>query len=406
MNISLAKEKTINLSLLNGIFFIREMVLISPVILIFFNENGLTSKDLFLFTGIFYLVSILFELPAGWISDFVKKKYILFCSYIILLLGNLFWYLFQGYLPVLFGEICFSISKILFGVAASSYIFEYLNSIKMQDKMKKYWGYTNFYLAGGTVAAAIIGTALYSKFGSNNVLFTQILFISFSIMALLFIKSVPSAQTKKISKFSNKVKNFYTGIIYIHKSKTIKYYMLYSSILTAMSIFFALCFQPLMKISLFPIWLFGGITFINHFVRALTGIIAAKVQVNKITVFVKPLFILYICSFIFMLIILYFKNMLLTVILLTIICLIIGIQLLFTILYTSKLHQEIEASKRGFIISINNFIPKVLSAIIFLLAGWIKNNTVSISLCLIFFVISASILVFKIYKNEHSSLTL
>ncbi len=400
MNISLAKEKTINFSILNGIFFAREMVLISPVILLFFNENGLTSKDLFLFTGIFYLVSILFELPVGWISDFIKKKYILFGSYVLLLLGNICWYLFQGYLPVLFGEICFSISKVFFGVAASSYIFEYLNSIKMQDKMKKYWGYTNFYLAGGTVAAAIVGTALYSKFGSHNVLFTQILLIVFSILSLLFVKSVPPAQTKNISKFSDKVRNFYKGIIYIHKTKTIKYYMLYSSLLTSMSIFFALCFQPLMKISLFPIWLFGGITFINHFVRALTGIIAAKIQVKKIFVFVKPLFILYICSFIFMLTILFCKNMKLTVILLTSICFIIGLQLLFTILYTSKLHQQIESSKRGFIISINNFIPKVLSAIIFICAGWLKNNIVIISICFIFFVIFASILVFKINKTE------
>ena len=201
MNISLSKEKTINLSLLNGIFFLREMVLISPVILIFFNENGLSAKDLFLFTGIFYLVSILLELPVGWISDFVKKKYILVYSFVILLMGNICWYLFQGYLPVLFGEICFSISKVLFGVVASSYIYEYLNSIKLQDKMKNYWGYTNFYLAGGTVAAAIIGTVLYSKFGSHNVLFTQILFISFAILALLFIKSVPPAQTEGARRF-------------------------------------------------------------------------------------------------------------------------------------------------------------------------------------------------------------
>ncbi len=400
MNISLAKEKTINLSLLNGIFFVREMVLISPVILLFFNENGLTSKDLFLFTGIFYLVSILFELPVGWISDFIKKKYILFYSFAILLLGNIFWYLFQGYLPVLFGEICFAISKVLFGVAASSYIFEYLNSINLQDNMKKYWGYTNLYLAGGTVAAAIIGTALYSKFGSHNVIFTQILFISFAILGLSFVKSVPPAQKNKISKFSNKIKNFYTGIIYLHKTKTIKYYMLYSSLLTSMSIFFALCFQPLMKISLFPIWLFGGITFVNHFVRALTGVIAAKIQVKKISVFVNPLFILYICSFIFMLIIIFCKNMIVTLVLLTLICLIIGLQLLFTILYTSKLHQQIQPSKRGFIISINNLIPKVLSAIIFLLAGWLKNNVVFISLFLVFFVIFASVLVFKIDKTE------
>ena len=53
----------------NLALFLRAIILLSPVLLLFYQENGLTVKDLFFFQGIFYLTSILSELPVGYISD-------------------------------------------------------------------------------------------------------------------------------------------------------------------------------------------------------------------------------------------------------------------------------------------------------------------------------------------------
>ena len=93
----------------NIALFLRAALLMQPVMLLFYQENGLSVKELFFFQGIFYLTSLIFEIPAGYLSDTISRKRVLIISFIIFLSINVLWLFCHGYYAILTGEILFAI---------------------------------------------------------------------------------------------------------------------------------------------------------------------------------------------------------------------------------------------------------------------------------------------------------
>lgn len=354
----------INILKFNTALFFRAMLLLSPVMLLFYQENGLTVKDLFFFQGIFYLTSIASEIPVGYLSDNISRKKLLIISFIIFMGFYTLWLFCHGYYVILAGEILFGISKVMMDNAMSGYLYDYLAFNDNKSAMVKYYGYLNFYLSLGTALAGLIGTYMYSKFGSGTVIISEIILIMCSIMLVVSLPSIKSVKTKT-EVISQKITRFFDAVKDLYKNVSIKYYIFYAGILTSFSILFALSFQPLMQNALFPIFLFGVIAFVNHAVRALSGIVAGKWLRNfDIKKLVIPLFILYILAFSCVFKILSLTSIPLLLLMLLFICLVIGVQVIFTILHVSRIHKFVTIEKRGTLMAINNFVSRVMAAIV------------------------------------------
>ena len=352
--------------------FIRAMILISPVLLLYYQENGLTVKELFFFQGIFYLVSILIELPVGYIADCFSKKKVLIASFTFFLIANALWYFYEGYWIILIGEILYAFSKVSMDIANSGYLYDYLSSYNLQHEMPKYLGYLNFFLAGGTAFVGLIGAYLYSTFGSSTVLGTEVILLIFAIGLLFMLKNIPSAKKDKI-KLSERYHDFAKGIQFVWRNVRIKNYIMYSGLLTSLSILFALSFQPLMQKAAFPVFLFGVIACTNHGLRAAFSALAGKLSLNIYKMRI-PLFIAYFLSFIAIFILCFSSSIPLSLTLIVGICFVIGFQLLFTILHVARLHKYVDSTCRGMSMSVNNVIPKILTVVVLLSSRLFMNN--------------------------------
>ena len=175
--------------------FLRAFLLLAPVMLLFYQENGLTYKHLFLFQGIFYLTSILSEFPVGYLSDKFSRKLLLIWSFSIFLCITFIWLAFKGFWIILIGEIMYAISKVMLDNATSGYLYDYLCQYRCKKQMTKLYGYVNFYLAFGTAIAAIIGSLIYSHYGSSAVLWIEFVIILIGISLVL---SLPNNKKIKI----------------------------------------------------------------------------------------------------------------------------------------------------------------------------------------------------------------
>lgn len=330
----------------------------------FYLENDLTVREFFLFQGIFYLTSFLAEIPVGYFADNVSKKNCLIFSFVIFMLINCIWLSFRGAYFVLIGEILFAISKVIMDNVVAGYLYDYLSSKSIQHQMVKYYGYTNFYLSAGTVLASLFGTYIYSKFGFSAVFFGEIMLITVSIILVCLL---PQIETYKKIKHSLKEKfhDFIKTSTSFYKQDKIKYYVLYSGLLTSYSILFSLSFQHLMQNALLPIVFFGIVAFLNHGIRAVASIFASKIaHLIKIKQMIIPLFIMYILAFIFIFTIANIKNFSMIIFLIFLICVIIGFQLLFTICHISRLHKFVNTDDRGKIMMFNNLFSKILVSIV------------------------------------------
>lgn len=372
---NIIKNPDFHIYKLNLALFLQTMLLLSPVMLLFYNENGLSAYDLFFFQSIFYLISILFEIPIGYLVDNIPKKMVLFLSVSILFIVNLFWLMFHGYYVILIGEILFAISKVARDNAESGYLYEFLKkySTEKDKKMVYKYGHLNFCLALGTAISGILGTFLYVKFNSSFTIIVQLFIFAF---AMFLMMSLPKDKVniEKIS-FRKRVEKQIECAKMILKNESIMYYVYYSGIFTTFSIMFALSFQPLMKNSYVPIMLFGIVAFLNHGVRAVASLFAGKLSnLFNLRQMIIPLFVLYFLAFLFIFVILNTVNTALVIFLIFIICLIIGFQLLFTIRHVSRLHKFVTSEHRGNIIAINNFYSRLMTCCILFISKFFMEK--------------------------------
>ena len=352
----------------NAALFLRAIILLTPVMLLFYRENGLSVSDLFLFQSIFYLSSILLEIPVGFLSDLIPKKNILLISVGIFLFVATLWLNFKGFYVILTGEILMSVSKVMMDNSMSGYMYDYLSANKKAEKMPKNYGYLNFCLALGTALASIIGALIFSKYGSHNLLLTQVCLITISILLILRLPNV-HFPVDTIESILKKIHAFLHITKTIVKNPSITSYILYSGFLTSFSIMFALSFQPILLFAGLPVILFGIAAFTNHGVRALSGLsVSFFEKLFSIRNMIIPLYVMYILAFISVFAALRVQNSYIIMILISLICLIIGFQLLFTIRHVSRLHKFVESDNRGNIISVNNLCSRSLAFVVLFLS--------------------------------------
>ena len=367
--------------------------------LLFYTENGLTVKELFLFQSIFYLVSILIELPVGYFSDFISKKYSLLTSYLFFISTMLLWIFFSGYWIILTGEILLAISKVIMDNTHSGYLYDYLDSKDKKSAMPASYGYLNFALAAGTTLAAIIGTYLYSTFGSKSNLYSEVVI---SIVCIVLILSLPNVYTPH--KRENKLKKLLKVTKAICNNNSIMYYIYYSGFLTSLSVMFALSFQPALLKAACPIALFGVAAFCNHGIRAVFSALTSKINKHiRIRSMIIPLFVLYLIAFGCIFIMLHCKNPVIMMSMILIVCLIIGFQLMFTIRQVSRLHNFVSSESRGTIVSVNNLFSRFITFLVLFTSKFCIDKLGFEQYVLIIFIIFIPvgiILMNKTYKIE------
>jgi len=75
-----------------------------PIIVLFFQENGLSMKEVFLLQSIFSIGIILFEIPSGYFSDVIGRKKTIILGCIFGFLGFSIYSFSYGFLGFLIAE--------------------------------------------------------------------------------------------------------------------------------------------------------------------------------------------------------------------------------------------------------------------------------------------------------------
>ena len=349
------------LKLLNIATLCRSQFLL-PVLFLFYENNGLTLGDFFLFNGISYAVLLVFQVPFGYIADFFSKKTILLLSFFLFLFRTILWLFFKGYWIILIGEILATFSKISFFGISDSYIYEYLKSNNSSKKMISKYGKLNFFLSIGTAITSITGAFFYAKTSFKFLIFIDFLLLSFAIILIFLLPKIEVAhkQTSDLKKIYKKL--FIIAKITI-KNKSINGYVLTSSLLATATLVMAFLFQPLMQASNVPVYLFGFVYFVNYLFRAFSGISASKINRHislKNLTFVS--YFLFCLGFFMIFVSFYFKNIYLSLFSLFLVCIAIYTEVLFFISSTSFIHTKIYTKSRAAISSVNLMISKSISA--------------------------------------------
>lgn len=362
------------LKLLNWSVFFQTQIFMLPIMLLFYQSNGLTKGDYFLFQGIFSIAALCFEVPAGYIADWISRKKVLILSYALFLLRLVLWYFLGGYWIVLIGELLYAASKALFSGIADGYIYDLLKSKGQTKRMLKRYGRMNFFMSAGTAIASLLGATLYEEYGIVTLIVIEIIFNLIALVMLFFLPDVPSERTDTLT-----IREKYHDLFRIARSaltnEKIKYYIGYSAMAVAASMIFVWSFQPLMQIAGIPIALFGVIYFINHAFRALASyLLDSTMKIFTLKSLGVILYCLFILAFFIAISMEYVKSVWISMGMMTFICFVIATQLTFTLASISRIHTFVSSSIRSTVLSLNTMVSRLLTGFVLILFKFLLDG--------------------------------
>jgi len=246
--------------------FFREWMFIIPVIVLFWQQNGLSLTEIMILQALFAIAIVLFEVPTGVVADRVGRKqsmvigaFIMFIASVIYGLGFNFW-------QFLVAESTWALGTSFISGANSAFVYDSLKQEKKEKKFKKVWGHGKAvgYFAAG--ASAIIGGFIADYSLRLNWLFVAIGIFLMFLVALSFKEPKHSKKVEKKSYWNHIIESFKEAVT----NKNILFLVLFFSLLSAggrVSLWF---YQPYMNQSGLPI-IYFGIVWASMNIFAITG---------------------------------------------------------------------------------------------------------------------------------------
>jgi MFS family permease len=137
--------------------FLSDFWLIAPILVPFYEKNGLSATQVFVVQAIYSVSVLVFEIPSGYLSDVIGRKSTLVLGSLFLPIG-LFIYAFS------YGFFGFAIAEFIMGIAAalrsgtdSALIYDSLIQMERESDYKKFEGTAEAFHQVAHAGSAILG---------------------------------------------------------------------------------------------------------------------------------------------------------------------------------------------------------------------------------------------------------
>ncbi|MBS3111821.1 MFS transporter [Candidatus Woesearchaeota archaeon] len=233
---------------------LRWFMLIMPIIVLFFQENGLSMKEVLLLQSIFSIGIILFEIPSGYFSDVIGRKTTIVIGCILGFLGFSIYSFSYGFWGFLIAELTLGLGSSFLSGTDSAIIYDSLIQSKKEKDYKK--------IEGRMLSVGNFSEAIASFLGGFVALIS--LRTPFYIETILMLFTIPLAFTliePKRQKYENEegpIKEIIKIVKYsIHHNGEIKWLIFYSGFIGASTLTMVWFIQPYFQFVGLPLAYFG-----------------------------------------------------------------------------------------------------------------------------------------------------
>jgi MFS family permease len=237
-------------------------MLIMPVIVLFFQDNGLTMKEILLLQAIFSVAIVVFEVPSGYFADRFDRKVSIVIGTICGFLGYVVYATSYGFWGFLIAELTLGLGSSFISGADSAMVYDTLSQTKRKDDFKKVEGRR---LAIGNFSegfASIVG-GLLATISLRFPLYVEVVLMAVTIPLALSL--VEPKRTKLVDK-ENPFKQILKIVKYsLHDHGEIKWLIMYSSLIGASTLTMVWFIQPYLKQAGLPLALFGIVWAVLNF---------------------------------------------------------------------------------------------------------------------------------------------
>lgn len=333
-----------------------------PIIVLFYQENGLGLKDIFLLKSVYSIVSVTLDIPTGYLADAWGRRNCLLTGCIIAFGGFICYSFSYTFAAFLMAEILLGIGQSLVSGADSALLYDTMLHYDREDEYLKYEGKVtmigNFSeafagIAGGLLAASSLRLPFYCQVG--------IAFIG--IPAALALKEY-TVKTKIVNPVSNIIKIIRYSLI---TNKKLCYDIMFSGIIGAATLTMAWFVQPLLIKMEMPTSFYGIIWTILNMTVGISALFSDRLNhwlgENK----TYALILLFIVAGYFAV---SFHISYFSLVLLFVFYVVRGFA---TPILKGYINRQTFSEMRATVLSIRNFVIRLLFAIIAPFIGWISD---------------------------------
>ena len=379
------KHNIIKLHILKGISW---FMLSMPIIVIFFQDHGLSLAQIMQLQAAYSLSVAIFEIPSGYIADLFGRKKTIVLSTLFSFFGFLIFSFFSGFNEFIIAEICVGIGGSLMSGSDTALMYDTLieeNEQKTYTKVEgKNYAIGNF---SESIAGVVGGLLAVNHLYLPVYLQTIILFFSIPISLSLIEPKV----NKKLALSFQSIKNvLYFSLI---KNLKLKWLIIFSSFMGVATLSIAWLAQPFFQEINIPILYFGLLWALLNLTAGISSFNSHKFN-SKNNIFKYS--IIMIVSFILL-------SIYQSLVGLIFIFIIYAVRGLVTPLLKNLININISSEKRATILSIRSFIIRISFASIAPFLGFIadkKSLQYAFFILTIIIIISLCLSCFKLYKLD------
>jgi MFS family permease len=347
--------------------------LVMPVIVLFYQDNGMGMHDIFVLKSIYSVAIVFMELPSGWMADRWGRKKTLVSGSLLGSLGFLIYSFSYGFWAFAVAEIILGIGHSFVSGADSALLYD---SLKSDGKSEKYVKHEGRITSAGNFAEAIAGIA--AGFLAAISLRTPFYF-QFVVAAIAVPASLTMTEPKlNAAKHIHSVKSMMLDIRRVFLTDTnLRVSILLSAVTGTATLTFAWLVQPFFKAIGLPVEMFGVLwTALNltvgissAFSYRAEGFFARRWEILSIIVLLSAGYFLTGLSIV--------REGLVFLFLFYI------IRGLATPIFKNYINQYTQSNVRATMLSVRNLVIRISFAVIGPLLGWMTDN-VSLDTAFIF----------------------
>ena len=338
---------------------VKWFMIIMPIIVLFFEEHGLSLTQIMILQATYSFTVALFEIPSGFFADIYGRRLSLFYGSIFIFIGYLIFSFFSGFNEFFVAEIFLGIGGSLVSGADSAIIYDTLLELKEDEDYTKIEG-RNY--AIGNVSEGIAGVL-------GGFLALTSLDLPVYIQTFVMFFSIPISYSLIEPKSSYKLAKSLNSILiivketFLHNNK-LKWYIIYSSAMGIGTLSIAWFVQPFLIELQTPLVYYGIIWASLNIIAGITSYYSYLFNNNNLLIYISLLMII---SFICL-------GLNITIYGLIFIVLIYIIRGVITPNLRNLININSTSEKRATVLSLRSFMIRISFAIIAPILGYITDN--------------------------------
>lgn len=252
-----------------------------PVLVLYYNQKGVSTGDFFLIQGISWLFVFVLELPSGYIGDVFSRKYTLISGFLFWILGYFIWIFGVGFWCLLIGELIFAVAISLVSGTVEAYLYDLLKRNKKEKTFHKKLSKMKTLEGCGLLFSTFTGAFVFQYLGPNAPIWLSIICVFTGIIILMNLPDVPESR-RIVQKDKSKLQDITDICKYAIKHPQIKWLIFFPAVYGTLTIILMWGLQPVMILHALPVFVFSIIVGINAFMRTFFAFISGKI-VEKFT---------------------------------------------------------------------------------------------------------------------------